>query len=134
MFTAFLLADSGYDVWFMNQRGNFYSRHHLTLSPDRNRAAFWNFSFHEHGIYDAPASIDYILNITGQNGVSIIGQSMGTTTAFIMLSKRPEYNEKIRAFICMAPNAIFTHSVPGLYYNIGLHLLPLLEVSEEKNV
>ncbi|GFO02254.1 lipase [Plakobranchus ocellatus] len=38
---AFLLVDSGVDVWLANSRGNAYSRRHKTLSPSYNK--FWDF-------------------------------------------------------------------------------------------
>ena len=37
--TAFLLADSGFDVWLANSRGNTYSRRHKSLKPSDK--AFW---------------------------------------------------------------------------------------------
>lgn len=56
---AYMLVDAGYDVWLINPRGNLYSRKHKTLLP--SQPEFWEFSFHEIGIYDIPACIDYIL-------------------------------------------------------------------------
>jgi hypothetical protein len=41
---AFFLADSGFDVWMNNSRGNRFSRNHRYLDPDVNMG-FWNFSF-----------------------------------------------------------------------------------------
>jgi lysosomal acid lipase/cholesteryl ester hydrolase len=37
-----------------------------------------------------------------------IGHSMGTTALFVMLSEMPEYNEKIKLFIALAPVAFMT--------------------------
>ncbi|XP_044010331.1 lipase 3-like [Aphidius gifuensis] len=91
---AMQLADEGYDVWLGNYRGTNYGRSHIKLSP--NDKKFWDFSFHEHGYYDVPASVDFILNITNQNSLIYIGLSMGATTIFITLSERPEYNSKIQ--------------------------------------
>ncbi|XP_018395682.1 PREDICTED: lipase 3-like [Cyphomyrmex costatus] len=98
---AFLLADEGYDIWLGNYRGNTYCRSHIKLSPqDRN---FWRFGYHEVGIRDLPAMIDYVLNYTKQKTLHYIGHSMGTTVLFTLLSTRPEYNAKIKLGICLAP-------------------------------
>ncbi|OXU23412.1 hypothetical protein TSAR_002182 [Trichomalopsis sarcophagae] len=98
---AFILADAGYDVWLGNIRGNTYSRSHVQLSPDRN-PEFWQFSMHEMGLYDASAAIDHILQITGQQSIIYVGHSMGTSIVLILLSCKPEYNDKIRLVINMA--------------------------------
>ncbi|KAL1461765.1 hypothetical protein WDU94_013637 [Cyamophila willieti] len=105
---AILLADKGYDVWMGNYRGNTYSRRHIKYSPEK--LEFWNFSFHEMGLYDAPASIDFILKKTNQDKVTYIGHSMGTTIFYIMASMRPEYNDKILAQFSLAPIAYLGHT------------------------
>ncbi|XP_053616516.1 lipase 3-like isoform X2 [Plodia interpunctella] len=97
---GFILADAGYDVWLGNLRGNVHTSHQ-TLK--RNNPEFWAYSFHEHGKYDAPAMIDKVLNMTGLEKVFYIGYSMGTTTFFTMMAQRPEYNDKVIAFVALAP-------------------------------
>lgn len=104
---AFLLADKGYDVFMMNSRGNTYSKNHTTLKVDSDE--FWQFSFHEIGIYDLPAVIDYILRITKQEKLYYIGHSQGTSQFYVLCSQRPEYNRKIKAHFSLAPVAFMSH-------------------------
>lgn len=110
---GFVLADAGYDVWLLNPRGTTYSRKHVMLNPDEDRDLFWDFSFHEIGVYDATASIDYMIRITGEKQVFFAGHSQGTTDFFAMASYRPEYNEKIRLAIALAPVA-YLDEIPHL--------------------
>ncbi|XP_069194758.1 lipase 3 [Procambarus clarkii] len=101
---GYILADAGYDVWLGNVRGNTYSRFHVELSPDDD-LEFWSFSWNEMGIYDIPASIDYVLEATGTTSLNYVGFSMGTTVFMVMLSERPEYNDKVKVAALMAPIA-----------------------------
>uniref|UniRef100_A0A8D8Z5Q4 Gastric triacylglycerol lipase n=1 Tax=Cacopsylla melanoneura TaxID=428564 RepID=A0A8D8Z5Q4_9HEMI len=57
------------------------------------------------GLYDIPAVIDFILLKTGQDCLSYIGHSMGTTMFYAMMSLRPEFNRKIAGQISLAPIA-----------------------------
>jgi lysosomal acid lipase/cholesteryl ester hydrolase len=98
---GFILSDAGYDVWMGNTRGNTYSRKHVKYTPDM--AAFWNFSFDEMAEFDLPAMIDFVLNATGHDQLYYVGHSQGTAAAFALLSKSPEYNDKMKLFVAMAP-------------------------------
>ncbi|XP_069676693.1 lipase 3-like [Periplaneta americana] len=98
---GFILADAGYDVWLTNIRGNRHSRKHVTLPI--NSAQFWNFSWHEMGMYDMPATIDYILATTGENRLSYISHSMGANMLLVMASMRPDYNDKLSVGFFLAP-------------------------------
>ncbi|KAL0116201.1 hypothetical protein PUN28_011209 [Cardiocondyla obscurior] len=101
---AYVLCDNGFDVWLANARGNTYSKSHKYYSiKDRD---FWNFSWHEIGYYDLPATIDYILEKTGYTQLYYVGHSQGATAFYVMGSERPEYNEKIKGMISLAP-AVF---------------------------
>ncbi|KAI9894559.1 MAG: cholesterol esterase [Vezdaea aestivalis] len=97
----FALLESGYDVWFGNNRGNKYSKKSTLYSPTSNR--FWDFSMDQFAFHDIPDSIDYILNTTGQTSLSFIGFSQGTAQGFAALAVHPSLNHKINVFIALAP-------------------------------
>ncbi|XP_016839739.1 lipase 3 [Nasonia vitripennis] len=102
---AFLLAEQNYDIWLGNCRGNSYSRSHEYLFD--NETDFWNFSFHEVALNDLTVFIDYILETTDSHDLTYIGYSIGATESYILLSKLPEYNQKIRLLISIAPFAFW---------------------------
>ncbi|XP_067005698.2 lipase 1 [Anabrus simplex] len=102
---AYYLADLGYDVWMGNCRGNVYSRNHTTQEPSDPK--FWLFSWHEVGMYDLPSTIDYILQTTGHSKLFYLGHSMGVSASYVLLSMRPEYNDKIRLVISLSPPVLF---------------------------
>nr|ABA12145.1 44 kDa salivary lipase-like protein SP14 [Phlebotomus argentipes] len=98
---AFLLAEEGYDVWLGNARGNTFSRRHVSRGVKSK--AFWKFSWHEIGIYDLPAMIDYALNATRQTSLHYIGYSQGSTAFLVMASMRREYMKKVSMFQALGP-------------------------------
>ncbi|KAK9887093.1 hypothetical protein WA026_020037 [Henosepilachna vigintioctopunctata] len=104
---AYMLADNDFDVWLGNTRGNQHGRRHVTLNPKQR--AFWNFSFHEMGMYDLPAKIDYILNVTNQDKLFYTGHSQGGTIFYIMSSLKPEYQQKIALASLLAPGGFENH-------------------------
>ncbi|XP_016840181.1 gastric triacylglycerol lipase [Nasonia vitripennis] len=103
---AFYLADAGYDVWLGNVRGNVYSKSHITYGPKSSR--FWNFRMDEMAEKDISKFIDVVLEKTRQTKLTYIGYSMGTTLSYMLLSSKPEYNEKIDLLVSLAPVAFFT--------------------------
>lgn len=79
------------------------------------------------GYYDLPATIDFILNKTGENKVYYIGHSQGTTMFWAMASTRVEYNDKIRHMSALAPIAFLDHT-RGTVRTLGI-FSSILEVS-----
>ncbi|XP_052863648.1 lipase 1-like [Anopheles cruzii] len=104
---AYLLTDRGYDVWLVDLRGNRYSSRHTHLHPDSR--AYWNFTWHEMGYYDLPATIDRILEVTGSSQLYYVGYSQGGTAFFVMASARPEYNRKIARMYALSPAVFVQH-------------------------
>lgn len=108
------MADENCDVWLSNTRGTFYGQNHTALNPfgtSKERKEFWSFSYHEMGILDLPAIIDYVLSQTNVPKLHFIGHSQGTAAFFVMASERPEYNEKIELMHALAPIAFLKHVV-----------------------
>ncbi len=65
----------------------------------------WN----ELGVYDIPAMISHVQAVTGHSKVIHMGHSMGTTSFYTMLAKKPEINERVFAHISLAPVAFMSH-------------------------
>lgn len=110
---GFLAADAGYDVWMGNNRGNSFSEKHVRVHP--STAAFWDFSFHEMGVFDLPAEITCLLRYTNaapEQKVAIVAHSQGTsqTLAALSLDEDAELAKKISTAVLLAPVAFLGHA------------------------
>lgn len=72
-------------------------------------------SWHEMGLYDVPAMVDHILDLTKTRQLFYLGHSLGTTIFFTMAASRPSYNSKVRAFIGFAPVAFMSGPYPPIF-------------------
>lgn len=70
-----VLADQGYDVWMLNNRGTVYSRHHLEHTIDSKE--IWDFSFQEMAEYDIVSTIKMITEKTDGKKIIALGHSQG---------------------------------------------------------
>jgi len=74
---AVFLINQGFDVWLLNNRGTIYSRQHAKYSV--HQSELWDFSFQEMGMYDVPATLNYISRKTKVQKLFVIGHSQGST-------------------------------------------------------
>lgn len=74
-------------------------------------------SWHENGVHDVAAMVDYVLKTTQQSSTMVVGHSMGGTAVLVMLTDRPEYNAKVKASFLLTP-AVYFHNVRGGFASI----------------
>ena len=92
---GYLLVDSGFDVWFGNNRGNKFGRSHRSLNPDDARGGFWEFSWDEMALLDLPAIVNYVSaasEAAGRAGGRVGWVVCSTNTAFPLLSYSDLYD------------------------------------------
>ena len=123
---AFALADAGFDVWMNNNRGTTYSRKHTTLDPDKDDD-YWDYSFQEMGKYDQPAVWNFILTKTGQQKLTYIGHSQGTSQMLAGACMNPDFfRQRANAIILCAPVATV-----GDVQSLGVHQMKDSETVRE---
>jgi gastric triacylglycerol lipase len=122
---GFIVANQGYDVWLGNSRGNKYSRNHTTLNPNTN-ATFWNFSWQEMAEFDLPATVDFILEQTGEQKLAYIGHSQGTTIMMTKMSEDPLFASKISVAALLAPVASVSNQTSSLLTLASKANIPLV--------
>ena len=60
--------------------------------------------------HDLPAMVDYVRKETGQEKISYMGHSQGTTQMFAALAQKEDYwSERINLFIACAPVIVPNH-------------------------
>ncbi|XP_069364913.1 lipase 3-like [Maniola hyperantus] len=113
----YLLSDAGYDVWLPNFRGNKYSRSHMTKVADS--AEFWNFSWHEIGLFDIPAVIDYVRETTGESPqIHFFAYCMSGSALLALLSSSQRYNAILKSATLLAPLVYMDH-IKGPLQNLA---------------
>ncbi|XP_057665426.1 lipase 3-like isoform X1 [Diorhabda carinulata] len=139
---AFVIARNGFDLWIPNFRGTKYSKMHLNSSISQEE--YWNFSFHEMGLYDLPAIIEYISNSTNRKDILYIGHSMGCSAFMVYSSLKMDHAQNhIKGALYLAPVVYFDNPPPVLrvilpFTNLIKNTLNLLHIyaigPESKNL
>jgi pimeloyl-ACP methyl ester carboxylesterase len=114
---AFVAARAGYDVWLGNSRGNTYSLAHVEYDPWKNEKKFWDFDWADMGMYDIPATLDYITSKTNYEKVAYVGHSQGTTQVFYGLAENEDYyKDKMSVFVALAPVTMLPNTDCTLFH------------------
>lgn len=94
-------------MWLANTRGSDFGLTHKTL--DINTDEFWNFTFHEIGVFDLRAHIDFVLNATSARKLFFVTHCQGAAAFAALLSEHPDYSEKVMQAHLFAPTIFFSH-------------------------
>ena len=118
---AFYLANSGYDVWLANARGNTYSQNHTFLDPVSD-PDFWDFTFADQ-MNDHQANIQYILNQTSLDNLSYFGFATGVASMLVGLIRQNQwFSDRVNLFISFGGFVRLDHifGPPILFYGSSL--------------
>lgn len=129
---GYILADSGFDVWFGNNRGNRYGRNHTTLDPDNSTSGFWDFSWDEMALVDVPSMIHYVKDITKYDKLQWVGHSEGTTQMFAAASSTSSERNEVEGVSGVITEEDFLTSAI-LSLDLFVALAPAAYVSNQRS-
>ncbi|EMS58392.1 hypothetical protein TRIUR3_25000 [Triticum urartu] len=107
---AYILADSGFDVWVANNRGTRWSSRHVSLDSSSRR--YWDWSWDDLVVNDMPSMVDYICSHTAQKP-HFLGHSMGTLVALAAFSEGRTV-DKLKSAALLTPVAYLSHMTTPL--------------------
>ena len=101
----FLMVDAGYDFWMGNNRGTKYTNMKTGPGSNPESKEHWDFTAEDMGLYDLPAEIDKVLEVTGAEKLKYIGYSLGTMQMFLGLAAMEEeyFADRVSKVIAQAP-------------------------------
>lgn len=98
-----ILSNLNFDIWLLNCRGNKYSKMLENQNIISDNSNYWNFSFHEIGIYDIPSTINFI-SLYNSNKLFLICHSQGCTATLAGICENNAlYKSKTCGIIFLAP-------------------------------
>lgn len=76
-----------------------------------NREQYFDYSYHEMGIYDLPALFQMVIETSGQRRVNYVGHSQGTTQMLVgMMGKEAFFRNYLDKCVFIAP-VMYTHHI-----------------------
>ena len=88
------------------------------------------FSWNEMGSEDIPASLNYVMNVTGEKKVIYVCLSFGCTLFFIAVSTQPELNSAIDVMVALAPSTSLTNIKDPL---LNYYIIPFYDLIQVSN-
>lgn len=124
---AIVLANSGYDVWLLNNRGTAYSRQHSKYHVSDPK--LWDYSFQEMASIDVPEVLAFITLFTKQEKVVAIGHSQGSTQFIAAMSDidtSQRVQSKLHALIGISPVPMISniHGRTKIIYDLITYYIP----------
>lgn len=86
---AFMMANSGYEVWIGNTRSSNFTYGHLKYT--RKDKEFWNWTWDDLVKTDLPTMLQHVYN-SSKAKIYYVGYSQGTMSALATFSKGPTVN------------------------------------------
>ncbi|KAG0559348.1 hypothetical protein KC19_10G098600 [Ceratodon purpureus] len=102
---AFMMANSGYEVWIGNTRSSNYTFGHLKYT--RNDKEFWDWTWDNLVKTDLPAMLQHVYD-SSKEQINYVGYSQGTMTALATFSEGPTVNLVSKAAL-LSPIASLGH-------------------------
>lgn len=121
----FAYANNNFDVWLFDARGT--NKHNHNAFQDLNplaATAFYNYTLDEQSQLDLPTIIDFVLWQTQSDKLFYTGYSESTILAFMLLSGKPEYADKMMSAVLLAPIAYLTKLRGLITFALASYLLP----------
>ncbi|RZC42363.1 Abhydro lipase domain containing protein, partial [Asbolus verrucosus] len=110
---ALVLWHNGYDVWLANHRGTSYSDKHVNMTSSDYR--YWDFSFHEIGLYDVSSEVKFIREKSNGMKIIFMGHSLGSAAGLVYASlKSNEAAAYLKSMILLATSCYFEHTTSAI--------------------